>query len=392
MNVSFDFDSTVARFVMDPSGIKRCIGPDPDAVRLMRAHHEAGDTIHIITSRKEKREKHLPTLHPVTGEIVRPRLLQFLRDHGLIGMVSSINFTNDQLKGHSAVMFNLGIEIHYDDREEELMALPPEILGVPAWEMKTVSSLEQLTGVPCEPVISEARRSDRTKVRGLLEGKTRQLISEARLKGFRRAMRQVYHNLPEFVFDDMFGHEKQWSNVMDPDIGADLQKLTNDVLMGKSGAIEAFRQFERERPGGSVWLDTSWSKKPQSLQLRWSDLSDSKRQFFEDKYIGRMPYFPARTKDRKGFLDKMERVLDQMQAQEEGANEPVLLLRRRGENGYDVIGGNNRTFNAFFVTVVRAFKDDFNAKDVMESFVTVFDYLAREDPSIRINAYVGSET
>ena len=150
MNVSFDFDSTVARFVLGPSCIKRCIRPDPDAVRLMRLHHEAGHNVHIITSRKEKREKHLPTVDPVTGELVRPRVLQFLRDHGLMGMVSSVNFTNDQLKGHSAVMFNLGIRVHYDDREEELMSLPPEVIGIPAWEMKTVRSLDQLGPVTPE--------------------------------------------------------------------------------------------------------------------------------------------------------------------------------------------------------------------------------------------------
>jgi acid phosphatase class B len=144
MKVSFDFDSTVARFIVDPSGIKRCTGPDPDAVRLMRLHYEAGDVIHIITSRKEKREKHLPTIDPLTGEVVRPRVLQFLRDHGLIDMVRSVNFTNDQLKGHSAVMFNLGIQVHYDDREEELMSLPLEVIGIPAWEMKTMRSLDQL--------------------------------------------------------------------------------------------------------------------------------------------------------------------------------------------------------------------------------------------------------
>jgi len=144
MNVSFDFDSTVARFVIDPSGAKRCVGPDPDAVRLMRMHHEAGDRIHIITSRKEKREKRLPILDPNTGEIVRPSLVQFLRDHGLLRMIDSVNFTNDQLKGHSAIMFNLGIEVHYDDREEELMALPYDVLGIPAWKMKTIKNLNQI--------------------------------------------------------------------------------------------------------------------------------------------------------------------------------------------------------------------------------------------------------
>jgi hypothetical protein len=390
MNVSFDFDSTVARFVLDPSGIKRCIGPDPDAVSLMKLHRQAGDTIHIITSRKEKREKHLPTIDPITGEVVRPRVLQFLRDHGLMGMVSSINFTNDQLKGHSAVMFNLDIQVHYDDREEELMSLPPEVVGIPAWEMKTVRSVDRLFSSSNQ--VRESISRTRTKQQN------NRIITEARLKSFRRVMRAVYHNLPEFVFNDMYGHEKQWSNIQDGDIGGEVKRLADDVMSNEPNAIENFRQFEKER--GSEWLDTVWNKKPRVIQLHWNDLSEIKRDFFEKKYMGKNEWFLPRTTDGSGYMDKLIRVLPSVMNQIPGKNEPVLLLQRRDAPGYDVIGGNNRIFNAFLAAAIQEVIGDVQRSDgkgiddkkIESSFRSIFEFLNDRDPAIEINAYVGKET
>jgi acid phosphatase class B len=144
MNVSFDFDSTIAKFIIDAEGNKVFIGPDEDAIRLIKMHYAVGDTVHIITSRKEKKEMQLPLRNKKTNKITRPKILDFVLKYRLNNYIESINFTNDQLKGDSAVMFNLKIKLHYDDKEDELMSLPPDVIGIPAWEMKTIKNIDQI--------------------------------------------------------------------------------------------------------------------------------------------------------------------------------------------------------------------------------------------------------
>ena len=217
------------------------------------------------------------------------------------------------------------------------------------------------------------------------------------MKGFRRVMRAVYHNLPEFVFNDMYGHEKQWSNIQDDAIGGEVKGLADDVMMNEPDAIENFRQFERER--GSEWLDTVWNKKPRVIQLHWNDLSEIKRDFFEKKYMGRNEWFSPRTTDGSGYMDKLVRVLPSVMNQSPGKNEPVLLLQRRDASGYDVIGGNNRIFNAFLAAAIQEVIGDVRRSDggiddgrIESSFGSIFEFLNDRNPAIEINAYVGEET
>lgn len=216
-----------------------------------------------------------------------------------------------------------------------------------------------------------------------------QLIKEVRYKPFQKVMRQVYANLPDHVFNDMYSQEKQWANIEDLDIGSDIQRLTAAVLNNQPDAVENFRNYERKR--GSEWIDTRWSKRAQNVQLHWNDLSDKKRDFFIQKYTGQLKYFPARTEDKRGYLDKLERILPKFLAASEKSSEPVILLQRNGETGFDIIGGNNRTFNAFLATAIRNLKN-IDAKNVtLDTFTSIFDYLNKENPTIQINAFIGQQ-
>lgn len=215
------------------------------------------------------------------------------------------------------------------------------------------------------------------------------ILKEVRYKPFQKVMRQVYANLPDHVFNDMYSQEKQWANIEDPDIGPDIQRLTAAVLNNQPNAIEKFREYERQR--GSEWIDTVWRKRAQNVQLHWNDLSDKKRNFFIQKYTGQLKYFPARTEDKHGYLDKVERLLPKFMEGSEQSSEPVILLQRNGEPGFDIIGGNNRTFNAFLATAIRNLKD-IDAKNVsLDTFTSIFDYLNKENPAIRINAFTGQQ-
>ena len=154
------------------------------------------------------------------------------------------------------------------------------------------------------------------------------VLKEVRYKAFEKVMRQVYDNLPNHIFNDMYSQEKQWENIENPDIGTDIQKLTAAVLNNQPNAVEKFREYERKR--GSEWIDTVWSKRAQKVELHWNDLSDRKRDFFIRKYTGQLKYFPARTEDKHGYLDKVERLLPKFMAQSEQSSEPVILLQWHG--------------------------------------------------------------
>jgi len=224
------------------------------------------------------------------------------------------------------------------------------------------------------------------------------ILFEAKFKQFRNVMRKVYSNLPDYVFQDMYAQEKQNENIIDPDIGGDIRTLTNDVLLGKPEAIEKMREYEKNR--GSEWINTKWEQKPRVIDLRWNDLSDNKREFFRTKYLGlNLGNFPATQKEKKGYFDKVRRILSS------GANqtEPVILLQRKGETGYDVIGGNNRTFNGFLRLVLEdpEIKNKFEALNASEQipqeninnfFKQVFDIFDSVNPAIKINAFTGTET
>lgn len=214
-------------------------------------------------------------------------------------------------------------------------------------------------------------------------------LDESRMKGYESALRKVYSNLPEFVFNDMYSQEGWWKNAVDPDIGPEAQELAAAVKRNEPGAIERFREFERRQK--SLWVDTKWQKRPQVVNLKWHDLAPSKRDFFEKKYTGKLRWFPARDGGH-GYLDKIERILPKMMSPEStGKNEPVLLLKTRAEDGYEVIGGNNRTFNAFLARAIAGLKREFSDDMFSGDESPVFKYLNEEDPEIKINAYVGEE-
>lgn len=224
----------------------------------------------------------------------------------------------------------------------------------------------------------------------------RSALAEMRNKPFARVMRQVYGELPEFVFRDMYGHEKQWSNYTDPDIGSKVRELSAAVMRGDPHAIENFREFERSEGRESGWIDTVWSKRPVNVKLRWHDLTASKRDFFKEKYTGNNPHFSPRTPNKDGYLDKLERLLSKPggQAGESApTNEPVLLLQnlKKDELGYDVIGGNNRTFAAFFILAADKLKITTEDINTPATFNKLFDFLDQSNPAIQINAYTGSK-
>mgnify|MGYP006293330379 CR=1 FL=1 len=224
------------------------------------------------------------------------------------------------------------------------------------------------------------------------------ILFEAKFKQFRNVMRKVYSNLPDYIFQDMYAQEKQNENIVDPDIGGDIRTLTNDVLLGKPEAIEKMREYEKNR--GSEWINTEWEKRPKVIDLKWNDLSDKKRNFFREKYLGlNLANFPAMQKEKKGYFDKVRRIL----ASGSNQTEPVILLQRKQEAGYDVIGGNNRVFNGFLRLVLedpetkKRFEvlnasQEVPQENINNFFKQVFDMLNKLNPSIKINAFTGKET
>jgi len=131
MLVSFDFDDTLAMTRPDENwGSVNC-GPNEPMIAALRAHHEAGDEVIIVTSRHAdgefdcNRPKGWP---PVVFVGV------FVAEHKL--PVTAIHFTDGENK--VVTLERLGVVKHFDDDEEELALLPDHIEGVlapihPAW-------------------------------------------------------------------------------------------------------------------------------------------------------------------------------------------------------------------------------------------------------------------
>ena len=222
------------------------------------------------------------------------------------------------------------------------------------------------------------------------------VLLEARDKAFRRVMRQVFFNLPDFVFNDMYGHEKQWGIKTDADLGEDVERFVAAINAARSEeerrqAVNAMRQYLRGLE--YEWLDTKWSsKKPKVTDIRWSDLSEKKRNFFKQKYSGLNRNFPATTEAGHGYWDKVVRLLKTSLT-----NEPVIILQ--ADEGLDIIGGNNRVFNAFLMRAIKGMglieelenlvKVQQTESSLKPIFEKIFQYLEDEDPSVSINAYIG---
>ena len=78
-------------------------------------------------------------------------------------------------------------------------------------------------------------------------------------------------------------------------------------------------------------------------------------------------------------------------AQSEQSSEPVILLQWHGEPGFDILGGNNRTFNEFLATAIRELKNIDAANMSLDTFTSIFDYLNKQNPTIRINTFIGRQ-
>jgi acid phosphatase class B len=106
--VSFDFDDTL----MNSFG-----GPIDKNISKLMGHVRTGDTVMIVTSRKDTEENRL-------------EINTFLKQNGVDGMISNIYLVGGIKQPY---LSELGVNIHYDDKEVELSALNGTgIIGIPA--------------------------------------------------------------------------------------------------------------------------------------------------------------------------------------------------------------------------------------------------------------------
>lgn len=129
MVVTFDFDDTLLyrsiEFdedgdVMMPHKIVGD-GRNPMGFYHLLEHLDAGDEVHIVTSR-------------IAAKL--PEVEEWLQKWGVRGRIRGVHATNMMWK--VSKLKELGSSIHYDDDLEELSKLPPSIKGVnipphPSW-------------------------------------------------------------------------------------------------------------------------------------------------------------------------------------------------------------------------------------------------------------------
>ncbi len=176
-------------------------------------------------------------------------------------------------------------------------------------------------------------------------------LEESRFKGFERELRnKVFPHLPDFVFNDMYGHE----GVKDYAV-----ERTDDI--NKIG-LEKF--FKTDEFAKSVYdrYNLQWAKKPVVLELGWEDIGPEERNFLEDKHKGNNPNFPM---DK--YREKIDRIHDTIPRLGQGDNEPVIF-KMDGDKVIEILGGKHRTFAAFL---------DRETKEIIK------------DKPIKIKAYVG---
>jgi acid phosphatase class B len=106
MLVSFDFDETICYSILDE------IYPNLDSIKKIIKHYNSGDELIIVTSRRESEEN---------DSFIRMVLKDFSIDHIFkkIYMVGGIKARH---------LKDLGVSLHYDDREEECRAA--SLLGI----------------------------------------------------------------------------------------------------------------------------------------------------------------------------------------------------------------------------------------------------------------------
>lgn len=104
--VTFDFDDTLLTTVLTEDGFVEPGGPNEETLEALRRHVEAGDEVHIVTSRIETLET----------ERAGVTVAGFVEAHGL--PVKGIHFTNGHWKVEA--IQRLGSVKHFDDDLDEL--------------------------------------------------------------------------------------------------------------------------------------------------------------------------------------------------------------------------------------------------------------------------------
>jgi len=152
----------------------------------------------------------------------------------------------------------------------------------------------------------------------------------ARFKGFERQLKnQIFPHVPEFVFNDMYGHEGL------KDFAVDRGEDINKVGMEEFFATDEFARSWVDR------YDLEWTQKPVILDLAWEDLGKKERSFLMGKHHGLNPNFP-----QDKYQEKIQRIIDTIPGLGEGDHEPVIL-QMDGDKVIDILGGRHRTFAAF---------------------------------------------
>jgi len=116
MVVTFDFDDTLLRTVSDEDVGIREDGPNGPILMRLVDHIQAGDEVHIVTSRLERLE----------GTDDWTTVAGFLTTHGLEGL--PVHFTDGDPK--TETLARLGSKKHFDDDQWEIDTLPDGCEGV----------------------------------------------------------------------------------------------------------------------------------------------------------------------------------------------------------------------------------------------------------------------
>ena len=163
----------------------------------------------------------------------------------------------------------------------------------------------------------------------IMEG-WRSYLSESRFKGFERELKnKVFPHLPDFVFNDMYGHEGV------KDYAVERTEDINKIGLEKFFKTDEFAKSVYDR------YNLQWTKKPVVLELEWEDINSEERSFLMNKHLGKNPNFP---------MDKYREKINRIQATTPGLgagdHEPVIL-KMEGDSVVEILGGRHRTFASF---------------------------------------------
>lgn len=158
----------------------------------------------------------------------------------------------------------------------------------------------------------------------------RRYLNESRFKGFEKALKsKVFPHLPDFVFNDMYGHEGT------KDYAVDRSEDINRIGLEKFFKTDEFAKSVYDR------YNLNWTKKPVVLELQWEDIEPEERKFLMDKHLGLNPNFPM---DK--YREKIQRIINTLPGLGSGDHEPVIV-KMEGDKIVDIRGGRHRVFAAF---------------------------------------------